>query len=82
MAKPASSAPAPSSLPRTPSPASAMGEHELRCSCGKLLARVLHSVLELKCARCKRVMLVVGGRRFTAADAGSCTCSAEPSPGI
>jgi hypothetical protein len=37
---------------------------DLRCDCGKLLARVLRAVLELKCPRCKRVVLVVGGQRF------------------
>ena len=53
---------------------------ELRCDCGKLLARVVHSVLELKCSRCKRAVLVMDGWRFEAAGAGSCTCAAKPSP--
>jgi phage FluMu protein Com len=52
---------------------------DLRCDCGKLLARVVRSVLELKCSRCKRVVLVVEGRRFEARGAPSCSCDAEPS---
>jgi hypothetical protein len=51
---------------------------DLRCDCGKLLARVLHGVLELKCSRCKSVMLVAGGQRFAPAGAAPCTCG-EPS---
>lgn len=50
---------------------------DLRCDCGKLLARVMRSVLELKCPRCKRVVLVVGDRRFEEAGAGPCTCAME-----
>lgn len=46
----------------------------LRCECGKLLARVLKSVVELKCSRCKRVVLLVNGRRFEEAGAPSCHC--------
>jgi hypothetical protein len=52
---------------------------DLRCDCGKLLARVLHSVLELKCSRCKRVTLVVDGRRFEPAGAPGCTCDPKSS---
>ncbi len=52
---------------------------DLRCDCGKLLARVLHSVLELKCSRCKRVTLVVNGRRFEPAGAPACTCNPKTS---
>jgi hypothetical protein len=48
---------------------------ELRCDCGKLLARVLHGVLELKCPRCKHVVLVVGGQRFEPAGAPACACA-------
>ncbi len=56
---------------------------DLRCDCGKLLARVLRTVLELKCPRCKRVVLVVGTHRYHEAGAGSCTCSTPaPSTGI
>ncbi len=52
---------------------------DLRCDCGKLLARVLRSVLELKCPRCKRVVLVMGGRRYEEVGAGTCTCSTSTS---
>jgi phage FluMu protein Com len=45
---------------------------DLRCDCGKLLARVLRAVIELKCPRCKRVVLVVGGRRYEPTDAPAC----------
>jgi hypothetical protein len=51
----------------------------LRCDCGKLLARVLHAVLELKCPRCKRSVLVAGGRRYEPAGGGHCACGEEPS---
>jgi phage FluMu protein Com len=52
---------------------------DLRCECGKLLARILRSVLELKCPRCKRVTLVVGGRRYEEAGAEACTCATSTS---
>jgi phage FluMu protein Com len=52
--------------------------NDLRCDCGKLLARVVHAVIELKCSRCKRVVLVVGGRRFEEQGRqGSCTCAGD-----
>ncbi len=47
---------------------------DLRCGCGKLLARVLHGVLELKCPRCKSVALVIGGQRFEPVGAPTCAC--------
>jgi hypothetical protein len=53
---------------------------DLRCDCGKLLARVIHSVLELKCPRCKRVVLVADGRRYEGTGNGPCTCGEAPSP--
>jgi phage FluMu protein Com len=53
---------------------------DMRCECGKLLARVLHSVLELKCPRCKRVTLVVNGQRYESAGAPPCAC--RPSPAL
>ena len=34
-------------------------EREVRCPCGSLLARVTPQGVELKCRRCKRVVLVV-----------------------
>jgi len=36
----------------------ARAEHDLRCQCGSLMARVTKAGLELKCRRCKRVVLV------------------------
>ena len=53
---------------------------DLRCDCGKLLARVLRSVIEFKCPRCKRVVLVVGGQRFEPTGAPACACSHRLSP--
>ncbi len=50
---------------------------DLRCDCGKLLARVIRAVLELKCPRCKRVVLVMGDRRFEEAGTPPCTCEAS-----
>lgn len=46
----------------------------LRCDCGRLLARVLDTAIELKCSRCKRVVILVGGRRFEEAGGTKCTC--------
>jgi len=31
---------------------------ELRCQCGSLLARVTSKGIELKCRRCKRILLI------------------------
>ena len=33
-------------------------ERELRCSCGNLMARVTEAGVELKCSRCKRLVIV------------------------
>jgi phage FluMu protein Com len=33
-------------------------ERELRCGCGSLMARLTRSGLELKCRRCKRLVVV------------------------
>jgi hypothetical protein len=33
-------------------------ERELRCACGSLMARVTAAGVELKCRRCKRVVLL------------------------
>ena len=39
-------------------------ERELRCGCGSLLARLTRAGIELKCRRCKRVVVVpVGAAR-------------------
>ena len=32
--------------------------HDRRCGCGKLAARVTSEGVEIKCSRCKRVMIV------------------------
>ena len=37
---------------------------DVRCACGKLVARVLGDVLELKCTRCKRVIVRLDGKWF------------------
>ena len=34
---------------------------EVRCDCGSLMARVTERGIELKCRRCKRVVLVATG---------------------
>ncbi len=34
------------------------GNSELRCECGSLLARLVKDRLEIKCRRCKRVMVI------------------------
>jgi hypothetical protein len=52
----------------------------LRCDCGRLLARVLRDAVELKCGRCKRVVILVGGRRFHEAGGGGCRCLEEYVP--
>ena len=33
-------------------------DHELRCGCGSLMARVTSAGIELKCRRCKRLVVV------------------------
>ena len=33
-------------------------ERDLRCECGSLMARITPAGLELKCRRCKRVVVV------------------------
>lgn len=32
--------------------------HETRCECGQLIAKVLGNGLELKCKRCKRIVII------------------------
>ncbi len=42
-------------------------EREVRCPCGSLMARVTPQGVELKCRRCKRVVLVLtpgAGRKW------------------
>ncbi len=33
-------------------------DHEARCECGQLIAKVLRGGLELKCKRCKRIVII------------------------
>lgn len=39
-------------------PRIALGESETRCECGQLIAKVRGQGLELKCKRCKRIVLI------------------------
>lgn len=39
-------------------PRSGGGPSDLRCECGRLIARRLATGIELKCGRCKRVALI------------------------
>ncbi len=32
--------------------------HETRCECGQLIAKVVEGGLELKCKRCKRIVVI------------------------
>jgi hypothetical protein len=41
---------------------SARGAREARCACGSLLARLTAGGVELKCRRCKRIVLVPWSR--------------------
>jgi hypothetical protein len=34
------------------------GSHETRCECGQLIAKVRGEGLELKCKRCKRIVVI------------------------
>jgi phage FluMu protein Com len=38
--------------------ASRPSERDLRCACGSLMARLTRAGVELKCRRCKRVVVV------------------------
>lgn len=40
-------------------PMSHSNNAEVRCHCGSLVARVIGSGIELKCRRCKRVLVVM-----------------------
>lgn len=42
---------------KTPATADA-AEGDCRCSCGRLLARLTRDGLEVKCRRCRRVLLI------------------------
>jgi len=43
---------------RSPSASESARSHDRRCDCGKLAARVTAEGVEIKCSRCKRVMVV------------------------
>lgn len=45
---------------------------DLRCRCGRLMARVIRHAIEMKCPRCKRVVMVVDGRLFFPDETGGC----------
>ena len=51
-------------------------KQELRCECGSLLARLQRGEIELKCRRCKRV-IVMGPASIAGelAGVGHCACS-------
>lgn len=44
--------------PRAPQPKRAAEDHDCRCVCGSLVARVVPEGVELKCRRCKRTLIV------------------------
>ena len=44
------------------SPTSRSNSDELRCHCGSLVARVIDHGIELKCRRCKRVVVIATDR--------------------
>ena len=43
--------------PKIPAPDKSCGR-ETRCECGQLIAKVAEGGLELKCKRCKRIVLI------------------------
>ncbi len=52
-------------VPRSPAEAACALPQELRCTCGSLMARLLAGDIELKCRRCKRVLLIESDVRAT-----------------
>ncbi len=49
--------------PRAPAEAERSGPAaEVRCHCGSLMARLVANRLELKCRRCKRVVVIAESR--------------------
>jgi len=54
---------------------------ELRCGCGSLMARLLAGDIELKCRRCKQVVVLQLSpdalARGCALDALACTCGSD-----
>ena len=55
---------------------------ELRCRCGRLMARAVRNVVELKCPRCKRIVLLVDGKLYFpeghACNDRACPCTFRP----
>jgi hypothetical protein len=45
-------------MPNRPETASRPDDSEARCECGQLMAKVREDGLELKCKRCKRIVLI------------------------
>jgi hypothetical protein len=47
---------------------SPLPSEEVRCHCGQLIARIVEEGLELKCKRCRRILVIplsaIGGRPF------------------
>jgi hypothetical protein len=59
---------------KTPAPERPQ-DNETRCECGQLIAKVAEGGLELKCKRCKRIVVIpfsdIGGWSKVAAGVGS-----------
>lgn len=59
---------------KTPTPEH-LHVNETRCECGQLIAKVAEGGLELKCKRCKRIVVIpfsdIGGWSKVAAGVGS-----------
>ena len=53
--------PRPSKVPRRPPARMIPNDDQCRCSCGSLLARVVAEGLELKCRKCKSLVLITHG---------------------
>jgi len=43
---------------RVAAPPTTPAEHDCRCLCGSLLARLVEGAVELKCRRCKRTLIL------------------------
>ena len=54
------------------------GARESRCICGSLLARITPSGVELKCRRCKRIVLVPWRRNRRTALRGAPSHERDP----
>lgn len=55
---------------------------DLRCRCGRLMARYVPHAIELKCPRCKRMVVLVDGRPYFPEDRDceddDCLCGRSP----